>query len=115
MSQFTALNDLERIARHAEIVESARALSSRASPFIDAVRRLASLRFVDGVDHDQDFMLFVALDSESDHIPPSTARSLCSPSWLEQCDRQADELERHYRVEVDAACKKLIARFSAAA
>ena len=82
-------------------------------PFVEGIRQLAALRFeVSRLDHDPDFMLFVAVASASDHLPPHELRIQCAPTWLEQCDREACELEALHRERVRAACAHLVGRFS---
>lgn len=104
-------NHLE--AWHADVVATARALMERKIPLVDGVRRLLGLRFnVSALDHDPDFMLFVAIDSQTNHLPSAEARAGCSQSWLDQCDGETNELEDTYAVQVASACERLIARFS---
>jgi len=94
------------------VVDAARGLEDGSVPFIDGVRRLAALRFdVSRLDHDPDFMLFVAIASESDHLPSQELRSQCAAAWLEQCDSEALGLEALYRSQVRAACTRLVGRF----
>ena len=95
------------------VVETADGLASGSVPFIKGVHQLAFLRFkVSKLDHDPDFMLFVALASESDHLPPQAIRDQCAQAWLEQCDNEARELEAMYQHQVHAACERLVLRFS---
>ena len=101
-----------RAARKA-VVDAARGLADGTVPFVEGVRQLAALRFeVSRLDHDPDFTLFVAIASESDHLPPHELRSQCAPAWLEQADYEARELEVLHRQQVRAACARLVDRFS---
>jgi hypothetical protein len=98
------------------VLRSAHALISGEVAFLDGVRKLASLRFqASGVDQDPDFMLFVAVDSQADHIPNDGVRQLCSQAWLDQCDKDARELEAIYGAEIRAACHTLTDRFGTGA
>ncbi|CAG1000054.1 hypothetical protein PLCT2_03020 [Planctomycetaceae bacterium] len=113
MSRTNPLNESDRAFVRAEITSTARALSSHGVPFLEGVRKLAALRFEVSQDHhDADFMLFVAIASQADHIPNTEARTLCAESWLAQCDKDTRELEGFYGEEVALACKQLIERFS---
>jgi hypothetical protein len=95
------------------VVDAARGLANGAIPFVEGVRQLAVLKFeVSRLDHDPDFMLFVGLASESDHLPPHELRSQCAPAWLERCDREVLELEALNGQRVRAACARLVGRFS---
>ena len=116
MTLYNPLDETQVRALGAEVAEAARALASKEVPFLDGVRNLAGLRMrATGRDHDPDFMIFVAIDSESDHIPGSASRSLCSADWLRQCDQQVSVLEEHYESQVIVACEKLVRRFAAGA
>jgi hypothetical protein len=98
------------------IADTARALEFRQIPFIEGVRKIAALRFELPTDvHEQDFMLFVGVASQADHIPNAEVRHLCASRWLEQCDQDASELETFYGEQVTGACRRLIERFSDAA
>ena len=77
-------------------------------------RRIASLRFeIEGCERDQDYVVFVVIDSETDHIPKTAARSLCTQSWLEKCDAELRDIGVFYERQIKDACNNLIARFSA--
>jgi hypothetical protein len=71
-----------------------------------------SLRFLASDDeHDPDFLIVVAIDSETDHLPAPHARPLCAQAWLEACDAQERAAEAFYRDAVRQACHKLIQRY----
>ena len=96
----------------AEIVRTARMLQAGEIGFLDGIRDLASLRHEIAPDgHDQAFMVFVIIDSESDHVPKSESRTLCSASWLDQCDNEIGELQALHTQDVNSACKQLIELF----
>ena len=87
------MNGLEKSRR--AVFDTAGGLAAGKRPFLESIRKLAALRFdVSQDDHDPDFMLFVAIASESDHLPPHEIRSHCTSAWLEKCDRDAQELAR---------------------
>ena len=95
------------------VVDTAHGLAGGSVPFLEGVRQLAFLRFqASKLDNDPDFMLFVGIASEADHIPPQEIRSQCTKVWLEQCDNEAKELEALYQQQVRATCERLIRRFS---
>jgi Protein of unknown function (DUF2489) len=115
MNRTNPLDETQSARVRSEVVSTARALGSNAMPFLEGVRRLVELRFeVSHAHHDPDFMLFVGIESEADHIPSAEVRALYAESWLVQCDREAKELEIFYERQVRAACEQLIARFSSA-
>ncbi len=107
------LDEGQLLKSHVEVVTAASQLATGQIGFIDGIRKIAGLRTsVCSLDHDPDFMLFVGIDSESDHLPGRQQRELCSPEWLDQCDREARELESHWIGLVRPACHVLIKRFS---
>lgn len=107
------INESRFNASRKSVVDVARSLADGSAPFIESVRQLVALRFdVSRLDHDPDFTLFVAIASESDHLPPKELRSQCAPAWLAQCDREARELEAFHLQQVRAACARLVDRFS---
>jgi len=57
-------------------------------------------------------VLFVAIESQADHIPNSAARAMCAESWLVRCDNDAKELEHIYGKQVITACERLVERFA---
>ena len=110
------LNENEVAALREQIAATAKALRWRELPFLDGVRQLNALgHAVSQRGHDQDFMDFVVIESETDHIPKSSAREMCAPSWLDQCDSEIREVEEFYGKRVDSACERLIERFSKSA
>lgn len=110
------LNENEVAALRDQIAATAKALRSRELPFLDGVRQLYALGHeVSQTGHDEDFMDFVVIESETDHIPKSSARALCARSWLDECDNEIREVEAFYGKRVDSACEQLIERFSQSA
>jgi len=116
MNHINALDEKAIAKARAEVVRVAKALVARTVPFVDGVRGLRSLlTAVSKLDHDPDFMLFVAIDSESDHIPVREVRAMSTEEWLAKCDREAQQLEEQYEAEVKIACERLVERFSSEA
>lgn len=116
LNMFNHLNEDHQRELRAQIADCALALSQGAVPLLEGVRRLAALSF-DGVGRngDPDFGLFVAIDSQTDHLPAATARSFCSAAWLHQCDRELADIESFYGSDINSACERLIARFGSEA
>ena len=91
-------------------------LPQRSLPLLAGVRALCSLSHTLEVEvGDPDFSLFVAIDSETDHLPNAQARAVSSSTWLEQCDRELAEVERVHGPAINAACERLLFRYAAAA
>lgn len=62
-------------------------------------------------DHDEDFLGFVAIDSQTDHLPVDQERHNWGAGALERKDKEIAEAEALYKEEAFAACRKLIGRF----
>jgi hypothetical protein len=108
-----ALDESRQRELRAEVAAVARGIYLRSTPLLDGARRIAALRFeVAGCEHDEDFMLFAVIDSETDHIPKESARKLCSPTWLEQCDLKIHETWDFYGSQIRTSCERLCARFA---
>ena len=107
------LNEKELRSAYDEIVRAAQGLEHGQISFLDGVRRLAGMRtLVSRLDHDPDFLLFVAIDSQSDHLPGTAQREQCSAEWLAECDQEVSDLEAAWTSRVRDACDVLVKRFS---
>ena len=62
-------------------------------------------------DHDEDFITFAAIDSETDHLPVDRERRNWSVEALERKDKEIAEAEAFYKDMTFEACRKLIERF----
>jgi hypothetical protein len=95
------------------IVSAAQFLLAGKVPFLEGVLTLAALRFAASKDgFDPDFMLLVAISSETDHLPPQHARQYCAPEWLQKCDAEERSVQALYSADVQQLCRKLITRFT---
>ncbi len=80
-------------------------------------RMLNSLEFellhyeVGWFQRDDDFLTFVAIDSETDNLPVDSERQNWSVGALERKDKEIAKAEAFYKDDVFAACRKLIERF----
>ena len=60
--------------------------------------------------HDPDFITFVAVDSETDHLPVDSERANWSAEALARKDKEIAQAEKLYQEVVFLACRKLIER-----
>ena len=113
MSAINQCDENQVAELHAEIVKTARLLSAGEIPFMDGLRKLDGFRFdIPQGANDPDFMLFVVIASEADHLPNAEARHLCSKAWLTKCDQEELDMKSFYSKDLSATCKLLIERFS---
>ncbi len=94
-----------------KIVAICEAVLAEEIGIIAASRRLSALgmELFDG--HDEDFIMFDAVDTETDHLPVDKERKNWSAEALKRKDAEIAEAEAFYKDEVFAACTKLIERF----
>lgn len=96
----------------AKISRIAQGLLSGESEFLESVRALSSLRFeVSSDGHDSDFLLFLGIDSQTDHLPIPAVRAHCAAEWLAKCDEEVRQIAIFYKASVEEACHRLIERF----
>ena len=97
----------------AQLARTAAALRSGDVGFVEGVRRIVSLQQPLGVRaNDPDFAIFIAIDSESDHLPNTTARLMASDDWLAACMAEERELQERHGEDVRAAAERLCLRFA---
>jgi hypothetical protein len=99
------LNEIEEARRKA--VLAAQAVLDGNLGLIEGARILASLRGRADVEADPDFLLFTAVDSETDHLPIGNERRHWDPNALVKKDLEWEEAENHYRSAIKAACQRI--------
>ena len=99
-------------AKRSEVASTAQLVRDGKMNVVEGVRRLSALQHdVSQKDFDDDFMLFVAIASETDHLPVGEVRTQYSQDALRKADKEIEKAEKLYRPQVEEACEKLIARF----
>jgi hypothetical protein len=97
-----------------EAANTARAILRGEVGVIEGTRRLSTLAgaLVDDWTADPDFAVFGALDSSTDHLPVGPQRELWAPAALAERDAEVARIEREAWPDVEAACRRVIARFA---
>jgi hypothetical protein len=95
-----------------EIVTIANAILNGETGIILGSRQLSSLRYELSDERDPDFNIFIAIDSETDHLPVDNERENWSVEALKRKDVEIAEYEAYHKDQVIDACKKLIQRFA---
>jgi hypothetical protein len=95
-------------------IELAQSILSGELSLIPGSRRLAALAhdLVPDWRVDEDFVVFEALSSESDHLPTGAERQYWSRSALAREDQNIAHLEAHWCDRVRRACHHVIERLS---
>ena len=95
-----------------EILQICRGLLDDSIPVIDGCRRLTSLRNEIDAGQSAAFDTFIAVDSETDHLPFGEVRARCTLEWLEKADAEIAASERFYREPVRKAADALLRTLS---
>jgi len=97
----------------ARIVEAAQAMLDGNLSYLLGARRMDSLRHEAKVkSNDEDFMVFVAIASDTDDYPLGSVRDLWDKNALEKLQPEIDETEAWAKENAKAICVKLIERFA---
>ena len=95
-----------------KVVETARAMLDGQMSYLLGARRLDSLRHdVSVSDDDADFMVFVAIASDTDDYPLGPVRELWDQEALERLQPEIDAAERWAKEQSMMTCAKLVQRF----
>lgn len=107
------LSDEEREARML-LVKAAREMLSGELSFVEGAAAVVRLRErVGGVgDFDEDFMSFVAIDSETNHLPLQAQWPIWDQAALERLAPEFEKAQDWASTFAPAACEKLIGRFN---
>ena len=98
-----------------QVVAVATAILRGQLGVIEGSRRLCSLRpHASSLDHDPDFLPFIGIDSETDHLPVGDVRQYWVADALVGKDLEIQEAETCYRDSAIAGCERLLSRFSSA-
>ena len=82
---------------------------------IEGARLLGGLHHeVEVGEDDPDFLMFVAIDSETDHLPVGQERQLWAPESLARKDFELGRAEGLAREDAAEACRNLVRRFQTA-
>ena len=95
------------------VVEVASAILRGELGVIEGSRLLHSLQFeVSSLDHDPDFIPFVGIHSETDHLPIGEVRQLWAPEALVRLAPEIQAAEDKWRQRAFTAAQRLLDRFS---
>ena len=95
-----------------KIVAICEAMLREEIGIIAGSRRLTGLGFELFDDHNKDFLTFVAIDSETDHLPVDAERQNWSVEALEIKDKEIANYEESVKEDALGICKKLIKKFA---
>ena len=95
-----------------QIVDICRAAVRGEIGVIDASRKLRNLQYqlFESIDHD--FLCFIAIESETDHLPVGNERQYWNKEVLIEKDKEIAAYESDVKQKFLDACNQVIERFS---
>jgi len=94
------------------VAETAAGMLDGTVPFLEGVRVLTGLRHKVGVaQNDEDFMIIVGVDDETDALPVGEVRELWATEALQRLDPEIEAATEWAKQFASAACVSLVARF----
>jgi hypothetical protein len=93
------------------IVAAAQSILSGELGVVAGARQLCGLGHQVGAGHDPDFIVFIGIDSESDHLPIGEVRQRWNPDALLAKDAGLADYETRVRERAFAACRSLIEKY----
>jgi hypothetical protein len=107
----TIYNEEHRKLASAKIVAIAQGILSGELGIVAGARQLSRLRFDVGAEQDSDFIFFVGVDSETDHLPVGDVRCRWSSDALKSKDEELQAYEASVRDEALRICQSFIQRY----
>jgi hypothetical protein len=96
------------------VIEVASAMLAGEIGIIEGSRLLCSLRScIPLSDHDPDFLPFVGIDGETDHLPVGDVRQHWASDAHARKDQEIQAAETFYRERARSGCEHLLTRFNA--
>ncbi|UTF60906.1 DUF2489 domain-containing protein [Gilvimarinus sp. DA14] len=96
------------------VIEVAQGMLDGSVDYLEGSIELASLSFqVEAPDNDADFIKFIAIASEIDHLPIGKVRQYWSPNALERNETEIKKSKKWAKEFSLEHCKSLVARYSA--
>ncbi|WP_070360094.1 hypothetical protein [Duganella sp. HH105] len=96
-----------------QVAQTAQAMLADETSYILGARKLDSLRHeISGMDRAPDFMVFVAIVSETDGLPVDAMRENWDGLALDKLQSEIDAAEAWAKSHAEFVCAKLLTRFS---
>ena len=99
-----------RRACHA-VVGIARGVLNGSVGIVEGSRMLLTIQRAAGAEDDADFLFFVGVNSQTDHLPVGDLRRHWSPDALRLKDDELNGFEVQVRARALEVCRKLIERY----
>ena len=100
------------LALQRDVLEICQSVIKGSTGVIDASRKLRNLHYQMFQNVDDDFRIFIGIESETDHLPVGDERQYWDVAVLSEKDKEIAEYEDKVIKVVVESCKKLIDRFA---
>jgi hypothetical protein len=97
--------------QHREWVRVAHGILDGSIGIVAGARQFTSLRFRSRTEKDSDILVFIGIDSESDHLPIGDVRRHWNTEALKIKDEELQHYESRVKDRAFRACESIIARF----
>jgi hypothetical protein len=97
-------SDWER-QRAREVTE---AVMDGRTTVLEAARELVSIAHTDAIANEEDRILIIAIESETDDLPIGEVRKLWAPYALEAKDAEIARCEELWKAQFIEACKRIV-------
>ena len=98
----------------AGVMKSCKSYLSGDLGLIEASRKIVGYAHRLRETNDSDFVFFIALDSETDHLPVGISREGWAADSLAKKDKEVKEVEEFYRSDAMNAARSLLSKFNTA-
>ena len=88
--------------------EVAEAVLDGRTTVLEAARELVSIAHTDAIAHEEDRILIIAIESETDDLPIGEVRKLWAPYALEVKDAEIARCEELWKAQFIEACKRIV-------
>jgi hypothetical protein len=109
MSTSSQISTVEEQRR--EMIRVARRILDGTVGIVAGARQLTRLRFPSRTENDSDILVFIGIDSESDHLPIGDVRQHWNPDALLVKDAELTDYEARVRERAFEACRNLIEKY----
>jgi hypothetical protein len=104
---------MDRCALESErqrVREIAQEVLERRTTILEAVRKLYPLAHTDAIANEDDRILVIAIESETDDLPIGEVRKLWAPYALEARNAEIARCEELWKPQFLEACKRILGR-----
>ena len=88
--------------------EVAEAVLDGRTTVLEAARELVSIAHTDAIANEEDRILIIAIESETDDLPIGEVRKLWAPYVLEAKDAEIARCEELWKAQFIEACKRIV-------